>query len=89
MTEKQIAEVARAVAKTLLPHPSTADQEVVAAAVREAVAAERERCARLVEGCRGEVDEDGGAVSDQFGHWEGEWFIPDTDAIAAAIREGN
>ena len=56
----------------------------IADALLAAVAAERERCARIVEDCKGDPDGD----HLPLGMWRDEWFIPDADQIAAAIREG-
>jgi hypothetical protein len=56
----------------------------IAAAVRAAVAEEREAIARMIEDYR-TTDDDGNRLHD-LGEWDGEWFELDSEKIAAAIR---
>lgn len=70
-----------------------ADTDVVAAAIREAIAVERERCAKLVESYDAR-DEDGEFVRPELGNWTGGGYdeeavyTPDEFALAKAIRGG-
>ena len=62
----------------------------VATLIREAVAEERERCAKIVEDYD-ETNEDGEQVNPGLGYWvdvrDEYCYIPDAEAIAARIRE--
>jgi hypothetical protein len=61
----------------------------IAELVGDAQAAERERCAKIVDNY-GAVDEDGELVTPGLGHWGslGE-YDPDAEAIARHIRGGH